>query len=165
MAAAGPARVADNWYTNLDYDAVLLDQCFVRVVKDEDLYPSHYYYRTYTFRPLTQQFYDSSGMAKVTDSDDTFRVELDARNFLKEEIDVRVINAYEFEIGGMHPPRDDGCGLVSRMFLRRYYLPYGVTGQFVPFLSNDGIFNVCFERDFKLTDSEEIPITDGAKGL
>ncbi|XP_054708413.1 alpha-crystallin B chain-like [Uloborus diversus] len=164
MAAAGPAREAD-WYTNLEYNVVLLDQCFVRVVKDEDLYPSHYYYQTYAFRPLTQQFYDSSGISRVTDNEDKFHVELDARNFLDQEIDVSVINAYELEISGMHHPRDDGCGLVSRMFLRRYYLPYGVGRRFDRFLSDDGILNVCFQKDFKLTDSEEVPITDGAQGL
>ncbi|XP_066575389.1 heat shock protein beta-6 [Amia ocellicauda] len=65
------------------------------------------------------------GGAQVSARPGAFCVRVDVQHFRPEQLAVRVAGGF-VEVRGQHEQRQDGPGLVSRQFNRRYRVPVGV---------------------------------------
>lgn len=82
------------------------------------------------------------GVSEVRTGEDVWKIQLDVKQFLPEEITVTTMEGYLL-ISGKHEERQDEQGSVSRCFTRKYKLPQGLDLQHIcSSLSPDGLLYV-----------------------
>ncbi|TRY81399.1 hypothetical protein DNTS_032834 [Danionella cerebrum] len=134
----------------------MFEQHFGEPISESDMMPSLYYPRPSFLRWPS---WIESGVSEMKMEKDNFSLNLDVKHFAPEDLSVKISGDF-IEIHAKHEERQDGHGLVSREFLRKYRLPIGVDPASVTSsLSSDGILAVKAPR--KLWDGPErsIPIT------
>ncbi|XP_020780971.1 heat shock protein beta-1-like [Boleophthalmus pectinirostris] len=70
----------------------------------------------------------TGGVSEVRAGQDRWKIQLDVKHFLPEEITVTTKDGY-MQISGKHEEKQDQHGSVSRCFTRKYKLPQGVDLQ------------------------------------
>jgi crystallin alpha B len=86
---------------------------------------------------------------------------LDVHIFQPDEITVKTVNNFVV-VEGKHEERQDGHGLISRQFRRRYKLPDDTDADtVVSQLSSDGVLTICAPKKSLPPPSGEriVPIT------
>jgi len=98
---------------------------------------------THYARPWRVRHQKQSGVSHIADERDTFKINLDVKQFKPEELSVKVVDGFVV-VEGNHEERQDEHGFVSRQFSRRYKLPDNVDPDIVTSsLSSDGVLMVC----------------------
>jgi len=93
-------------------------------------------------RPWRVRHQKHSGVSHIVDERDTFKINLDVKQFKPEELSVKVADGFVV-VEGNHEERQDEHGFVSRQFSRRYKLPDNVDPDVVTSsLSSDGVLMV-----------------------
>ncbi|ENN73832.1 hypothetical protein D910_09526 [Dendroctonus ponderosae] len=95
-------------------------------------------------------------------SKDTFNASIDVLQFSPEEIMVKVTVDKMIIVEGKQEDKQDENGLISRHFVRKYFLPEQFDAeQIQSTLSDDGILNITAPKrlDIKEGEYKEIPIT------
>ncbi|RVE63806.1 hypothetical protein OJAV_G00140130 [Oryzias javanicus] len=89
---------------------------------------------------------------------DRYVIYLDVKHFSPDELSVNVSDEF-ITVHGKHEGRQDDHGFVSREFLRKYRLPFGVTGADVTSnLSFDGVLTITAPRSSQ-GQERSIPIS------
>ncbi|XP_069672901.1 protein lethal(2)essential for life-like [Periplaneta americana] len=144
----------------------LFDQNFgLGMLGDDLLHPRHSlvgplragYYRPWRYSP-TQK----SGMCKIKDDKDTFKVNLDVQQFSPDEITVKTVDDYVV-VEGKHEEREDEHGYISRHFTRRYKLPADCkSDDVISSLSSDGVLTITAPKKvlpLPAANERVVPIT------
>ena len=95
-------------------------------------------------KTLTENFNfcSFSGTSTITADKDTFKVILDVQQFKPEEINVKVVDR-SILIEAKHEEKKDEHGLISRQFVRKYFVPEQVDIEKVKSsISSDGVLTI-----------------------
>ncbi|XP_033211419.1 protein lethal(2)essential for life-like [Belonocnema kinseyi] len=144
------------WWAGLDQPHILMDQNFGLGLRSEALrfpaWTDRYYFPQILDRSaLTDLYYrpwadllrtEGSGTSTITADKDTFKVILDVQQFKPEEIKVKVVNRFVV-IEAKHEEKKDEHGLISRQFIRKYFVPEQVDiDQLKSSISSDGVLTI-----------------------
>lgn len=180
MSQFGLVPFFPRWFDVLDRSHSLFDQFFGHHLLDEDLVPPPmlppaYYARPHHGRhrhnasmspegqlaPFRHTFdRNRSGLSRVVNSKDQFKVSLDVHQFKPEEVVVKTIDNFVV-IEGRHEEKEDEHGYIQRHFVRKYLLPEGVKPENVTsVLSSDGVLTVAAPKQSALGPGGErlVPI-------
>ncbi|XP_069700756.1 protein lethal(2)essential for life-like [Periplaneta americana] len=122
----------------------LFDQHFGRgMLCDELLNPSFIAtLRGGYYRPWRNQSSLQSGVSKVQNDNDGFKVNLDVQHFKPDELTMKMVDDFVV-VEGKHEEQEDEHGFISRQFQRRYKLPSDVEPDTVTAqLSSDGVLTI-----------------------
>ncbi|OAD53800.1 Protein lethal(2)essential for life, partial [Eufriesea mexicana] len=140
------------WWADLDRPHRLWDQHFGMGLNPDQLVlpsmdrfspligksPLDFYYR-----PLTEFLRrGEGGTSTITADKDTFKVILDVHQFAPDEINVKLVNRFVV-VEAKHEEKKDEHGLISRQFVRKYYLPEQVDeDKLASNISSDGVLTI-----------------------
>ncbi|XP_050546703.1 alpha-crystallin A chain-like [Daktulosphaira vitifoliae] len=83
-----------------------------------------------------------SGLSRIQNDKNGFKVNLDVQQFKPDEVNVKVVDDYVV-IDGKHEERSDEHGFISRQFTRRYKIPENVDPNAITStLSSDGVLSI-----------------------
>jgi crystallin alpha B len=102
-----------------------------------------------------------SGLSKVVNDKQHFKVNLDVHQFRPEEVIVKTVDNYVI-IEGKHQEQEDEHGYIERHFIRKYLLPDGVKPENVSSsLSADGVLTIHAPKQLPMHGGGErlIPIS------
>ncbi|CAK9818776.1 Protein lethal(2)essential for life [Anthophora plagiata] len=152
------------WWADLERPHHLLDQHFGMGLYPEQLmFPASNYpflnnkaaLELY-YRPLAEIARRSeTGASTITADKDTFKVMLDVQQFKPEEINVKLVDR-TVVVEAKHEERKDEHGLISRQFMRKYWLPEQVEADKLSSnISSDGILTIMAPLKEKEAKSNE----------
>lgn len=125
----------------------LFDQHFGMGLTDNMFSPVHHSLlhmplRSGYLRPWRHIAAPESGVSRLSDDKNEFKINLDVQQFKPEELKVTVDNGY-LVVDGKHEERSDEHGFISRHFTRRYKIPEDVDSKaLVSKLSSDGVLSL-----------------------
>ncbi|KOC70254.1 Protein lethal(2)essential for life [Habropoda laboriosa] len=163
------------WWADLDRPHRLMDQHFGMGLHPEQLtflpsWPNSILNNRAAldlyYRPISSELLrrGETGTSTITAGKDTFKVMLDVQQFKPEEISVKVIDRCVV-VEAKHEERKDEHGLISRQFMRKYWLPQQVEeNELSSNISSDGILTITAPLKEKEGKSNErrikIELTD-----
>ncbi|XP_033212255.1 heat shock protein 67B1-like [Belonocnema kinseyi] len=129
------------WWAGLDQPHMLMDQNFGLDLSPEDLRPPTWPDKWAGPWPdLLER--ERSGTSIITANKHTFKVILDVQHFKPEEIKVKTVNRFVI-IEAKHEEKKDKHGLISRQFVRKYFVPVQVDiDQLRSSISSDGVLTI-----------------------
>ncbi|KAG8232748.1 hypothetical protein J437_LFUL012993 [Ladona fulva] len=140
----------------------IFDQDFGHGMRLRDLVqPMFDHFRSGYIRPWRFTAGQLSGTSEIQMDKDNFKVVLDVQQFAPSEITVKTSDDY-VTVEGKHEEKKDEHGYISRHFVRRYRVPYGVKIDAVTStLSSDGVLTISAPRMTALEEGKAriIPIT------
>ncbi|CAK9826430.1 Protein lethal(2)essential for life [Anthophora retusa] len=139
------------WWADLERPHRLLDQHFgLGLYPEQLMFPTSDYpflnnkaaLELY-YRPLAEIARRAeTGTSTITADKDTFKVMLDVQQFKPEEISVKLVDR-SVVVEAKHEERKDEHGLISRQFLRKYWLPEQVEADKLSSnISSDGVLTI-----------------------
>ncbi|VVC25047.1 Alpha crystallin/Heat shock protein,HSP20-like chaperone,Alpha crystallin/Hsp20 domain [Cinara cedri] len=109
-------------------------------------------------RPMRLVAAPKSGLSRIRNDKDGFKVNLDVQQFKPDEVTVKVVDDYVV-VDGKHEERSDEHGFISRQFTRRYKIPDTVDPKLITSsLSSDGVLSVGAPKKVINEKKEEISI-------
>lgn len=141
------------WWADLDRPHRLWDQQFgMGLHPDQLVVPSlNRFYSPLAaksaldlyYRPLTEfMLRGDVGTSTISADKDVFKVVLDVHQFAPDEITVKLVNRFVV-VEAKHEEKKDEHGLISRQFVRRYYLPEQVDeDKLASNVSSDGLLTI-----------------------
>ncbi|XP_050546704.1 alpha-crystallin A chain-like [Daktulosphaira vitifoliae] len=145
------------------------DQHFGLGLFDDDIIvPRHALYRVVP--SMTSRYQNpwrlvaapDSGLSRIQNDKNGFKVNLDVQQFKPDEVNVKVVDDYVV-IDGKHEERSDEHGFISRQFTRRYKIPENVDPNAITStLSSDGVLSIGAPKKTVQNNKEErsIPIVN-----
>ncbi|CAK9803874.1 Protein lethal(2)essential for life [Anthophora quadrimaculata] len=152
------------WWADLERPHRLLDQHFgLGLYPEQLMFPTSDYpflnnkaaLELY-YRPLAEIVRRAeTGASTITADKDTFRVILDVQQFKPEEISVKLVDR-TVVVEAKHEERKDEHGLISRQFMRKYWLPEQVEADKLSSnISSDGVLTITAPLKEKETKPNE----------
>ncbi|CAG0918490.1 unnamed protein product [Notodromas monacha] len=174
MSSFGLVPFFPRWYDDVSRSHSLFDQYFGMPLRDDDLFdpgmmmpyfgPRRHHHRhpEGQLAPMRSSMdRGRSGLSRVTNDKNQFKVSLDVHQFKPEEVHVKTVDNY-VTIEGRHDEKEDEHGYISRHFVRKYLLPEGVKAEEVTStLSSDGVLSVTAPKQMAIEKggAREIPIS------
>ncbi|CEF70345.1 Protein lethal(2)essential for life [Strongyloides ratti] len=120
-------------------------------------------YPNYTRNVQTCDFYKfgEGSCEEMTNKDGEFSIKMDVSHFAPNELKVDIVDRC-LVVEGKHDERNDNCGSIKRMFVRKYLLPSGVKEDDVTSeLTRDGFLTIKAKNQEYIENNKvrNVPIT------